>query len=412
MWNHQDVVYRVLRTAQAKSIFGISEREREVFVSTTKNVTLNNHDAASTVLLSQLAENKLEMRKRKEEVFVKKSRNNTVMSAINKTVQVIYWSTTFGQMPPLNVDPTTWPFFYAGMNCPVKCELTTDKRRVHEASALVVHARDTNEMPPQQFKDIPWILHTNENPAYTSSLHNPGIMSQFNYLASYRLDSDFPCPEFIKPYSDTPVPFSNKTGLIMFALSNCEPVRTLYVKKLMKYIQVDSYGGCLKNKDGLGGGRIAVRELQRKYKFSLTFANTDCDYYMTEKIHSALSAGSVPVWMGTDKIDEVLQWGNLNHSVIKVKDFSSPQKLAEYLHFLAGNETEYNKYLKWKYEGFKFPDEYYKSPIGQWWDGLPLYCRVCMRLAKDPKGHNGLPVDRCDGNQSRTVEKWLGTNGS
>ena len=81
--------------------------------------------------------------------------------------------------------------------------------------------------------------------------------------------------------------------------------------------------------------------------------------------------------------------------------------LAEYLKSLAENESEYNKYLKWKYEGFQFPKEYYKSPIGVWWDGLPLYCRICMRLTKDPGGHNGLPVDKCDGHQKRTLAKWI-----
>ena len=74
---------------------------------------------------------------------------------------------------------------------------------------------------------------------------------------------------------------------------------------------------------------------------------------------------------------------------------------------LSQNEEEYNKYLKWKYEGFQFPREYYDSAIGQWWDGLPLYCRMCLRIAQDPQGHEGLPVDKCDGHERRTIEKWL-----
>ncbi|XP_028407901.1 alpha-(1,3)-fucosyltransferase 11-like [Dendronephthya gigantea] len=237
-------------------------------------------------------------------------------------------------------------------------------------------------------------------------------MRQFNYLASYRLDSDFPCPRFLKPSLEPPLPFFKKTGLVIVALSHCEPVRTRYVVELMNYIDVDSYGACLKNqqwfvKREMSHGENSVMEMQRNYKFSLVFPNADCDYYMTEKIYSALSAGSVPVWLGTDKIDEVLKWGNLNKSVIKVKDFTSPKALAEYLLRLSQDEKEYNKYLKWKYEGFQFPKEYYTSPIGQWWDGLPLYCRICMKIAQDPQGHNGLPVDKCDGQQKRTLEKWM-----
>ena len=329
----------------------------------------------------------------------------------NRSVVILYWSKVFSATPAVNFNPHAWPFFYAGQNCPTPCELTTDKRRVHEASALVVHARNTHELPPKIYKNIPWILHVNENPNFTPSLKNAQIMGQFNYSATYRLDSDFPCPEFQKPKLDPPVPFAEKTGLVIAVYTHCEPVRTQYLKELMKHIQVDQYGACLRNKPGLIANgkktsRRMVTELQRGYKFAIAFPNSDCDFYMTEKIYSALSAGSVPIWLGTDSIDEVLKWGNLQHSVIKVKDFASPKALAEFLLKLAKNEEEYNKYLKWKHEGFQLPKEYYESPIGQWWDGLPLYCRVCMRIAVDPQGHRGLPVDRCDGMQRRTVDKW------
>ena len=37
----------------------------------------------------------------------------------------------------------------------------------------------------------------------------------------------------------------------MAAFSHCERVRTAYLGQLMKYIKVDSYGGCLHNKEGL-----------------------------------------------------------------------------------------------------------------------------------------------------------------
>ena len=210
------------------------------------------------------------------------------------------------------------------------------------------------------------------------------FMGQFYYSATYRLDSDFFCPEFLKPKLDPPVPFSEKKGLVIVVYNHCEPVRTRYIAELIKHIQVDSYGKCLKNKDGLVKGNAESAgqtfvQLQGTYKFAIVFPNADCDFYLTEKIYNALSSGAVSIWLGTDGIDEVLKWGNLQHSVIKVKDFASPKALAEFLLKLAENEAEYNKYLKWKYEGFQFPKEYYESAIGEWWDGkLPFYCRVCM----------------------------------
>ena len=125
-------------------------------------------------------------------------------------------------------------------------------------------------------------------------------MSQFHLLRSYRLDSDFPTPLFRKPNLDPPVPFSNKTGGITAAFSNCERVRTDYFRQLMKYVPVDSYGGCLHDKNRLtprykSDFKALKSKLQRTYEFSITFFNQDCDYFVDDQILHALNAGFVPV---------------------------------------------------------------------------------------------------------------------
>lgn len=79
------------------------------------------------------------------------------------------------------------------------------------------------------------------------------------------------------------------------------------------------------------------------------FFNQGCDYFVDAQLHHAWNAGSMPVVMATDKLDEFLPGPYLNHSVIKVRDFETPQllSLAEYLKYLSNNDTEYNKYLEW-----------------------------------------------------------------
>ena len=332
----------------------------------------------------------------------------------NSSILILYWTTVFGRKVN-GADRYTqfkFPFFSIDDSCPVKCELTTDKSRIGEVSAIVAHGRDTEEMPVgSQYYTAPWIFFVNESPKYTKASRDKNIRRKFSYLATYRLDSDFVCTQFYKPKLSEPIPFAGKTGFSVIIYTHCENVRTLYLYRLMKYMQIDSYGECLRNKPRLPRTKNNLETLQAvmaKYKFALVIPNCDCDYYMTEKIYNALSSGSVPVWMGTDKIDEILQWGNLNQSIIKVRDFKSPQQLAKYLLWLSQNETEYNKFLKWKYEGFNFPKEYYSSKIGQWWDGGPMYCRVCMQLAKDrniSKSH--LNTDMCNGKERRTLEKWI-----
>ena len=329
---------------------------------------------------------------------------------------IIYWSGVRGHKVPVQKSGVNhshfWPFFYAGKKgeCPVPCELSSEKSKASQASAFVVHARepDIRNMPPIE-NLAPWILQTNENPVYTPSLSDSKIMSKFNLLVGYRLDSDFPSPMYPKPELDPPIPFSQRLGNVLAIFSKCEPVRTEYMRQLMKYIQVDSYGYCLKNREGLIGlygkknNKYVFKDhklvLSRHYKFSLVFMNQDCDYFVDDRLYHALTTGSVPVYMGTDKVDEFLP-GNLKNSIIKVRDFKSPKHLAEYLTFLSNNETAYNKYLEWKWKGF---GDISNTKIGRWWSPkYPLFCQVCMALAKG-KLHRGLKVDKCE---PRRYEDW------
>lgn len=69
-----------------------------------------------------------------------------------------------------------------------------------------------------------------------------------------------------------PVPAKDKTKVVAFFASNCgtggADIRLNYVKELMNYIDVDSYGGCLHNKDykKAGGGHpTQMREKVRAF---------------------------------------------------------------------------------------------------------------------------------------------------
>ena len=334
--------------------------------------------------------------------------NVTTEGSETKRWLVVYWSTFFGRR--LNLHET----FEKG-DCPVPCEWTSDQSRAKEADAFLVHARDPRPDPP--IKSVPWILQTRENPIYTPVLYDASFMSKFSYLKSYRLDSDFPDPSVLLPGVAPPVPFKNKTGLIMAAFSNCEVVRTEYMRQLMKFVKVDSFGACLRNNNSLVGRygknkqgtdfRDAKSMLARQYKFSLVFFNQDCDYFVDAQLHHAMDAGSVPVVMATDKLDEFLPGPYLNRSVIKVRDFKSPQLLAEYLKYLSNNETEYNKYLEWKWKGY---GNISGTAIGNYWmPKYPLYCQVCVAVSKG-KGHKeGLKPFNC---KPRKFENWGITKGA
>ena len=320
---------------------------------------------------------------------------------------MIFWSTYFGQ-PKLD-EPRKW----GKGKCPIAGEVTIDQSRVSDTNGFVVHARDPHMTPPNRL--VPWVLLTQENPVYTPTLTNPNFMSKFNLLRSYRLDSDFPDPSCFMPDLTPPIPFKEKTRLVFAAFSNCEPVRTEYLRQLMQFVQVDSYGGCHRNKHDLVDRYGAVNgknfkqlktELARKYKFTLVFFNQDCDYFVDDQISHALSAGSVPVVMSTDKLDEFLP-GNLRNSVIKVRNFKSPNLLADHLKYLSNNETEYNKYLEWKWNGF---GNITGTVIGNHWKPkYPIHCQICLAIAEGRIHKDGLKTDYC---KRRAFEDWGITSGA
>ncbi|XP_067048151.1 alpha-(1,3)-fucosyltransferase 10-like isoform X1 [Acropora muricata] len=310
---------------------------------------------------------------------------------------IIFWSTIFGVVP-------SWvEGSWKKGDCPVACELTVNHSRVNEASAFIVHARDAHMIPPTH--SVPWILFTQENPVYTPVLNDSEFMSKFNLLRSYRLDSDIPNPVYAVPDLKPPVPFSEKTGLIFAAFSNCEPVRIEYMRQLMNFVPVDSYGGCLRNKNDLvliygKDFKLAKTELSRKYKFTLVFFNQDCDYFVDDQMTHALNAGSVPVVMGTDKVDEFLP-DNLRNAVIKVRDFKSPRHLADYLLYLSGNETQYNSFLDWKWKGI---GNVTGTTIGNYWQAhYPIECQMCVALSQGRIHKEGLQAIPC---KRRAYEDW------
>ena len=321
-----------------------------------------------------------------------------------KHTLIMYWSKFFSvrKVKKGNAVSLTRYLDLEERACPVKCEVTTNISRWNETSAFIVHARDPYPLPPT--KDVPWILHTQENPVYAPFLSNAHYMSQFKMLMSYHLTSDFPTTNHPLPSLLTPpAPFNEKRG-IMATFSHCEPVRTRYMRELMKYVKVDSYGRCVQTAQGLVGryGKEFKDEktrLARHYKFSLVFMNQDCEYFVDDRLYHALTSGSVPVYMGTDKVDEFLP-GNLRTSIIKVKDFKTPKHLADYLTYLSHNETAYNEYLKWKYKGF---GEIWDTAVGRFWLGKPrILCDICMKVSQENwTSEKGLEPIKCTERQAR-----------
>lgn len=223
--------------------------------------------------------------------------------------------------------------------------------------------------------------------------------NKFNMTISYRLDSDSiweyggfidkVTNEKISPayqpkwrpfdlvtYNDSfvvqseiPEVVAGKEKLAAWFVSNCKFVSSKRMKlaqAIQKYIALDIYGNCgpLKCR-----GNAACREmLDRDYKFYLSFENSLCPDYITEKVFMNMMKTIIPVIYNGADANRFLP----PHSYINVEDFATVKDLTDYMLFLADNPEEYMSYFWWK-------EYYYIS-------GNNFYCDMCKNLNERVKG--------------------------
>jgi len=108
--------------------------------------------------------------------------------------------------------------------------------------------------------------------------------------------------------------------------------------------------------------------IEKKYKIYLSFENSLCNDYVTEKFFSVLQQDVVFIVFGGADYQSIA----LNHSYIDALAFSNPSKLAEYLHLLDKNDELYLDYLEWK--------SYYRIKAGVEQMARHAFCDLCAKL--------------------------------
>ncbi|XP_072280210.1 alpha-(1,3)-fucosyltransferase 11 [Pyxicephalus adspersus] len=262
------------------------------------------------------------------------------------------------------------------IDCPQSsCMVTKNKRvRLHKRTkSIIFYGTDFRayEAPLPRLPHQTWALFHEESPMNNYVLsHLPGIRL-FNYTATFRRESNYPLTLQWLPsihYLQNPaVSLAEKNmwrekgyAPILYMQSHCDVPsdRDRYVKELMKYIQVDSYGQCLKNRPlpnkRLEDTSTATTEdpefmaFTSRYKFHLAMENAICADYLTEKLWRPMHLGAVPIYRGSPSVKD---WMPNNHSIILIDDFVSPKDLAEFILSLDRNDEEYLRYLEYKKPG-------------------------------------------------------------
>ncbi|XP_045772219.1 alpha-(1,3)-fucosyltransferase 10 [Maniola jurtina] len=275
---------------------------------------------------------------------------------------IVWWTTGF---------PSTSETITCEEN--LKCDVYSDKNggRDYNVQAYLFYASNIHfdDLPlPRKASNVIWGLYHEESPRNVQELLHEPTLSLFNYSATFSRYSDIPFPlQYLDSWSDITskeyfVPTAKKNiylediAPILYLQSDCETAteRDVYVKELMKFINIDSYGACLKNKElpqkfrddylnNLNDNEFL--HYIARYKFVLALENGICEDYVTEKFWRAIKVGSVPIYFGSPSIQD---WFPNNKSAILIQDYPTPASMSEYIKKLLKNDTLYEEHLMHK----------------------------------------------------------------
>ena len=318
--------------------------------------------------------------------------NTPVSENGTKPKLILFYTPFFDRVPWPGLQASDNLNYLTNLQCAVRsCRISYNKSNLAFSDLVIFHGRDMPSVA-QNFalraseKGHPkqkWAFYIHESPPHVH-LNRETYNGFFNWMITYRRDSDFVASwgSYARLGSEDRVPAKagknyaeGKDKLVAWAVSNCGYMREDFVRKLMQYIPVDVYGACARR---FGQTQTCRRfssecgQLLKRYKFYLSFENSFCDDYITEKYwETPFEHDMVPVVMGGANYDSRVA---IPGSFINVVDFPSIKVLARYLLYLSKNDTAYSQFFQWKMN-FK------RVGVQPW----PWICQLCTALNTIPE---------------------------
>ena len=196
-----------------------------------------------------------------------------------------------------------------------------------------------------------------------------------NWSMTYRLDSDIPAPYgYLEMRQNIPTKnysaiYHSKTEFAAWFVSNCGAMsfRDEYVKEMeSEGIKIDKYGSCVW--DSHHSRHDLEQRLKRDYMFYLSFENSLCKDYITEKYFGNLKLDVVLVVRGGADYNKLLP----NDTFINTAKFRSAKELVAYMKYVSTNETEYIARLR-NTDKYTVLDD----PLNQ---NTYTWCHLCEKL--------------------------------
>ena len=115
---------------------------------------------------------------------------------------------------------------------------------------------------------------------------------------------------------------------IAWIVSHCHTTsdREGYVRNLQNYMSVDIYGRC--GTKLCPDDKNCFLHISKNYKFYLSFENSLCEDYVTEKFFEAMSFDVLPIVYGNANYEKIAPPGSY---ISILSDFENPKHLSNYL---------------------------------------------------------------------------------
>ncbi|XP_076058653.1 alpha-(1,3)-fucosyltransferase C-like [Oratosquilla oratoria] len=300
-----------------------------------------------------------------------------------KPKKILIWNEAYGTTT-YGFGSGRGPFVRAGCRVDT-CFMTANRSltRIQDFDAIIFHFRSTEkkDLPTARSPHQRWVFYETESASYI--YQDPAIYNfLFNWTFTYRHDSDivfrYGKVKSIQKTRNNVTSVQDyslgKTRLAAWFVSHCSTRsgRERYVMDLKEHIKIDVYGKCGPYQCSRKNQTSCYKMAAKKYKFYLSFENSLCLDYVTEKFFSILRYDLVPVVFGLGKYEHLAP----PHSYINALKFKDAEALAKYLLYLDSNNTAYNEYFGWK-GSYVLEDD--------WATKADSFCSLCAKLHDDPK---------------------------
>lgn len=235
-------------------------------------------------------------------------------------------------------------------------DFTSDKALLPLADVVIVHLPDcAKHWRMRRYPGQTWVAWSQESSVCYPRLADPAFMRQFDLRMTYQSDADVWVPylpwlsEWDRMRATPPARQAEAAAVAAFISNGDDRAgRAALLTQLARYVRIDSYGRLLNNRQAPAddGGGASKRRIVASYPFCLAFENSIGPDYVTEKVFDALSAGSIPVYLGAPNIAEFVPKG----CYIDASAYPSARELGAYLNYLAIHPEAARPYHAWRAE--------------------------------------------------------------